>query len=76
MQHGLGKVRELQALNFIGSRKPRSGLYPEPDEYNPHPNPPSSTQMFSSHLCLGLCSSFLTHLIFLLMIIFGEEYKL
>jgi hypothetical protein len=53
-------VRELQALNCIGSQKPKSGSYPEPHEYYPHPNPfkfhsnailpslPSSIQMTSS----------------------------
>jgi hypothetical protein len=35
----LGKVRELQALNCIGSQKSKNGFHPEPDEYNPHPNP-------------------------------------
>jgi hypothetical protein len=34
---------ELQALNCISSQKPKSGFYPEPDEYNPHPTPSSST---------------------------------
>jgi hypothetical protein len=34
---------QLQELNCIGSQKPKSGFYPEPDEYNPHPNPLSFT---------------------------------
>jgi hypothetical protein len=76
---------ELQALNCIGSQKPQNGSYPEPDEYNPPPNPLSSTWMLSSHLCLALfkwhlplrvmfhiClmhAICLTQLIFLLMIL-------
>jgi hypothetical protein len=42
-RHQVTLAAELQALNCIGSQKPKSGFYPEPDEYSPHPNPSSST---------------------------------
>jgi hypothetical protein len=67
----LGKVRELQALNCIASQKSKRGSCPEPDEYNPHPNPfkcyppISATKSYVSHLSHA-CYMFHPPLFFLL----------